>query len=104
MVGIPAEVKKVVCFIGELEGTKFHPRGTAFFVEYERFAYLITAKHVVCPLSNLPFCIRFNDKVSGTSIVHFDPPVDGRRWYYHQDHSVDVAVFPAGFIGDRANF
>jgi len=65
--------------------------GTVFFLEYEDGAYLVTAKHVAKELDDVPFLLRLNktDNVRSSNV-----PIDGMRWFYHNDPNVDAAVLP----------
>jgi hypothetical protein len=62
--------------------------GTGFLVAYEDDGYLVTCGHVARPLEEVPFLIRVNRKDGGAQNI----PVDGLKWFHHEDSSVDVSV------------
>ncbi len=72
--------------------------GTGFFIDYEGFGYLVTARHIATftarfstkPVEHSSFLIRVNHK-DGTSMSI--ETVD-TQWFFHPDESVDVAVAP----------
>jgi hypothetical protein len=66
------------------------PGGTGFLVRHASCSYLITAKHVAEALQTGTAGVRLNARDGGFGIH----PVAARRWFIHQDSSVDIAVLP----------
>ncbi len=60
------DVRKCVAFIGTMQGDRFRPKATAFFVTYEefgfRFMYLVRAEHVIAGMltRSMPLYCRIN--------------------------------------------
>lgn len=84
------DIRKCVVFLGVSvgDGSQVEYIGTGFFVEHEKFAHLVTARHVAEGLNLLPVVIGVNNR-SGQA----EPtPVEEIQWLYHRDTSVDVAV------------
>lgn len=98
------DVREAVVFIGRHEPSKDGTAkivygGTAFFLQYERLTYLVTARHVASQVDGAPFYIRVNT-VDGSSI---DVEIDRLDWHFHEDETVDVALVPLG-IGSPAKY
>ncbi len=91
---------KIVVFIGTTSGTDFKAGGTGFLVHFDGFIYLVTAKHVATALPDAPIALRFNNIREGTSFIHLDP-LNGWKWYFHEDDTVDAAVLPISHDLDK---
>jgi hypothetical protein len=97
---VPDDVRKCVAFIGTMQGDRFRPSATAFFVSYEefdlRFMYLVTADHVVAQMlaGDMPIYCRINLVNGDVACV----PVPNGAWKFYPDerHPSDVAVCPIG--------
>jgi hypothetical protein len=111
-VRIADDLRKATVFLGEDvtdqegEPTIDPPQGTGFFVTWASDAanylpgadrehqaiYLVTARHVAEALSS-NFLIRFNTRDQGAEI----DVVNNAQWYYHHEHTVDVAILHCGY-------
>jgi hypothetical protein len=111
MVRIANDLRKATVFLGEEIAddkgqSAIDPRATGFFVAWQSDSgrpiedmkpeqagiYLVTARHVAKPLGT-HFAIRFNKKGGGSDIE----PIEGARWTFHSDETVDVAVLHCGY-------
>lgn len=106
---IPPQVKQVVAFIFiERPDGKLVANGTAFFVGVpdeqnpERsYVYLVTAKHVLQKTEGGPFFpavfVRLDKKDGSAETVKLPIVASGdkRTVFFHDDTTVDLAVFPA---------
>ncbi len=109
-VRVPDNIFKGIAFIGEVAGRDTSGRahgdlyGTGFFVQvasprfpHLRFAYIVTAKHVIADLKDREIYILVNDTEGGvTQLARIGP-----TWWLHPDDSptsyIDVAVRQVGF-------
>jgi hypothetical protein len=103
-VQIQDDFRKCMVFIGFADNrdreTGIRVVGTGFFVDYENFGYLVTARHIVAfisrfvakPLDHTSFVIRVNHK-DGTSK---NLEVMDVQWIFHPDDGVDLAVVAFG--------
>jgi hypothetical protein len=98
-VNISDKALKSVAFLGIMKDGQFHPRATAFFVEWtenqHRFDHLVTAEHVVSGLlsQNQDIWLRVNILGGGAGELKLDP----QRFFYHpnnEQNPTDVAVCP----------
>ena len=92
------DIRKCVFFIGHGDEEHFKSCGTAFMLEHDGSAYLVTARHVVTQaLRNDPFSIRIN-RTDGTSDTFQHDPLTGNppwfKWYFPEDPTVDLAAIP----------
>ena len=91
------DILKTVVFVGhetaDRDGeVRFQPSGTAFFLGFDGYSHLVTARHVAKQLEPGPFVLRAKSKISEAAQVD----IDTLGWIYHPDESVDVAAIPAG--------
>jgi len=93
---------KSVVFIGDRDGERIIPKGTAFLLLHKQFVYLVTAKHVATAQET--FYIHMNKKgESGIGSLPVDPEHDSAllRWFHHPDPNVDVSVMPMNADFDK---
>ena len=91
------DILKCVVFLGyettdEAGEVRFEPVGTGFFLHFDGFSHLVTARHVAEPIQSGPFILRAASKsgdVGRSEITRIG-------WFYHPDKNVDVAAIPAG--------
>jgi len=74
--------------------------GTAFLLRHERFPYLVTVRHIAEFVGSDPFLIRVNRHGGGADNL----PIDGAKWFYDADPTIDVAVMPFDVLSDREHF
>lgn len=92
-VRVKDDLRRAVVFVGyQPPGASFAPIGTAFFLRYFGFPYLVTAGHVARELGHDPFVIRMNKRDG----IGAEVTVDMAKWVYHEDRTVDVAVLMGG--------
>jgi hypothetical protein len=100
-VRVPDEVTRTVVFIGypttDPGKGGIDCVGTAFLLRYDDAPYLVTVRHVADYVGCDPFLIRVN-RFDGAAD---NLPIDGAKWFYHQNPEIDVAVLPLDFIDER---
>lgn len=99
-VGVQDDLRKCMVFIGFADDqdreTGIRVVGTGFFVDYENFGYLVTARHIATfiarfvakPLDHTSFVVRVNHKDGTAKNLE---AVDV-QWVFHPDKNVDLAV------------
>lgn len=112
---VPLETKSAVVFLyAEIAG-KDIPYGTGFFVGIKNptnanisYAYLVTARHVLCKPKSNEFLekiyVRINTTNGGSEKIVIPIIIEGnnRTVFTHTDASVDIAVIP--FFPDPNKF
>lgn len=93
MVRLNDDFRKGVAFIGFGDAEEFSAKGTGFFVGHDGYLHFVTAKHIAIGIGDNPFHIRLNTKTGNSQTIHIDP-INQFRWFFHDDETVDVAVFP----------
>jgi len=97
---VPQNLMTSVVFIGDKDGERFIPKGTAFYLLHKGFNYLATAKHVATAQET--FWIQFSGKDGTAKSYHVDPECEEFfRWFHHPDSSVDVSVMPMHINFDK---
>lgn len=94
------DARKCVVYLGLESDDSFDAAGTGFFLMYDDFAYIVTAKHVADQFADAPFNIRVNGKSGGSQSVH----LDGVSWHHHPDESVDLALVQLRAFGEDADW
>jgi hypothetical protein len=97
---LPDVVLNTVCFIGLENAGVLKYGGTGFIVavkgEHQNaYPYLVTAKHVVDKIADIPFVIGMNTHNSGTAIMDANFDADHKmNWWFHptEPNAVDAAV------------
>jgi hypothetical protein len=95
---VPEEVRKCVGFVYCMRSGRRTPVGTVFFLGTEdhgtRFAYSVTARHVVDFVRERSDDQRVTFRVNRNNggIEYVDTSVDD--WRFHSDPAVDIAVLP----------
>lgn len=96
------DIRKCTAFIGFADNQDreiaMRVVGTGFFVDYEDFGYLVTARHIATfaarfatrPAGHGSFLIRVNHKDGASTNIE----ATDTQWIFHPDESVEVAVAP----------
>lgn len=102
---LDADVRRCVLFLGNAsdnDADTFRAVGTAFFVNHERFRFLVTAQHIAAAFGDAPFCIRVNNTTGGAKTMSCDildrPDM---KWLYHPDPNVDLALMPFNYNSEE---
>lgn len=93
-------VQECVAFLGYEDPNSpggLKPEGTGFLISYQRFGYLVTARHVAERLGHYPFCLRINNPAGGSK---FDFK-DDAEWVFHPDETVDLAILEFNPVGEE---
>jgi hypothetical protein len=86
----------------EERADSFRAVGTGFFVNHERFRFLVTAQHIAAEFGDSPFYIRVNKNDGSAATMHCDLlERDDLRWIAHADPNVDLAVMPFQFSAEE---
>ena len=89
---IPDVINECVVFLAYADGTdNVNTRATGFLVECENLPHLVTAKHNALKLGS-DFIVRVNAHGGQYGRI----PVSQRKWFFHPDRFVDVAVMVWG--------
>jgi len=101
---ISDDFRQTVVFIGypssEPEKGGIDCIGTGFLLSYDGYPYLVTVRHVAEYVGGDPFLIRVNRYDGGSDNL----PIDGAKWYYDSDPTVDVAVLPFDVLNEQVHW
>lgn len=87
------DIRKCVGFISGGAGDDFKAFGTGFHINYKSVIYFVTARHVVDPMGDDPFVIRFNGIGGEPHDIGYDSTKQGvPPWHFHPDETVDLAI------------
>jgi hypothetical protein len=95
---------KSIVFLGDMDGDRIVPKGTAFFLAHKDFVYLVTAKHVATARETFVIHVNMRDGTVGALSVDPESNEDWHlRWFHHPDPNVDVSVMPMHLDFDDMN-
>lgn len=102
-----SDIKKTVCFFGEMLDGSFHPHATGFFVTIDGINHVVTAKHVIQnndgSFIDENTVVAYNQKngiVGGRKIKDLKSS-DKVDWIIHDDPDVDLAILPIRLVGEN---
>lgn len=102
-----SDIKKTICFFGEMRNGSFYPYATGFFVTIDGINHIVIAKHVIQnkfgEFVDEGAIVAFNQKngiVGGKKIKDFK---SGNKvdWIIHDDPDVDLAILPIRIVGEN---
>lgn len=96
---VGSTVQRTVAFIGVSHAGSaggIHCTGTAFLMHYKGHGYIVTARHCVEEYEGREYLIRVNKGDHGANLL-----VMNKRWHYHDDEAIDVAVCPMNLTVGR---
>jgi len=99
---LPSDMKKSIVMIGERDENEpiARPIGSGALLRFEKYLFVVTAKHVVENISD-PL-ILINDvkgRIKGYKTSNFTSEF-GFEWRYHSDKEVDLAAIRFGYEKD----